>query len=151
MTLSARCWGGRVMGTHARLKVVTGNPAAGDAALRHAVEDLNITEKTLSRFMEDSALSRLNRLGTAAGDARLLAAVEKSIDAYEWSGGLLDPRTGAPSAGDLAYATVAAPTILEADLAAKLLILEGPSALERFDDGYRAITTDRNGRTEVFA
>lgn len=279
-----------MMGTHVRLKVVTGDPAAGDAALRHAVEDLNITEGRLSRFMEDSALSRLNRLGMAPHDARLLAAVEKSIDAYEWSGGLLDPRiidslerfgyregvpsgdvgeveplgmlpsvdmrtwigesgrvslppgvrldlagvgkalgigwaamclaehegllvdvggdvvalgsdesgepwtvrvmheepvgqfsagtlavatsttrrrawtaggeeahhlidprTGAPSAGDLAYATVAAPTILEADLAAKLLILEGPSALERFDDGYRAITTDRNGNTEVFA
>lgn len=278
------------MGTHARLGVVTGDPAAGDTALRRAVEDLETTERALSRFREDSALSQLNRLGTALPGARLLTAIETAIDAYEWSGGLLDPRiidplerfgyrqgvpcgdvgevepsgalppvdmrgwvldsgrvslpsgvrldlagvgkalgigwaamrltghegllvdvggdvvalgadengepwtvlvmheepvgqfsgsslavatsttrrrawtaggneahhlidprTGAPSAGELSYATVAAPTILEADLAAKLLILEGPSALERFDDGYRAITTDRHGKTEVFA
>ena len=80
------------MGTHASLKVVTGDPAAGDAALRRTVEDLNITERALSRFMEDSALSRLNRLGKTFPGARLLTAIEKAIDAYEWSGGLLDPR-----------------------------------------------------------
>ncbi|HEX2729103.1 MAG TPA: FAD:protein FMN transferase [Rubrobacteraceae bacterium] len=278
------------MGTQAQLRVVTDDPEAGDEALRRATEDLNITERALSRFMENSELSCLNRLGTTAAGARLLTAIEKSIDAYEWSGGLLDPRvigslerfgyrkglpksdvgeieptgasppvdmrtwigdsgkvslppgvrldlagvgkalgigwaamrlsghagllvdvggdvvalgtdengepwrvlvvhgksvgqfsgatlavatsttrkrtwkagaeeahhlidprTGAPSRGDLQYATVAAPTILEADLSAKLLILEGRSALERFDDQYRAVVTDRRGRTEVFA
>jgi hypothetical protein len=44
---------------------------------------------------------------------------------------------------------VAAPTIIEADLAAKLLIIEGRAATERFDEQYRAVLTDRRGRTEV--
>ncbi len=281
------------MGTQARLAVLTDDPEAGDAALLRAAEVLAESEQALSRFMEDSDLSRLNRLGKAVVGARLFIAIEKAIDAYEWSDGLLDPRvigslerfgyrdgvpgddvgeveapgalpsvdmrgwiqesgevslppgvrldlagvgkalgigwaamrlaedvpvagllvdvggdvvalgtdevgepwrvlvvheeaigqfsgsslavatsttrrrawraggeeahhlidprTGAPSRGELSYATVAAPTILEADLAAKLLILEGKSALERFDDRYRAVVTDRQGRTEILA
>ena len=279
------------MGTEARLGIVTGDVAVGDAALARAAEDLEATERALSRFRESSALSRLNRSGVAepAGE-RLLTAVEKAIDAYEWSEGLLDPRvidslerfgyregippgdvgmvepaetlvpvdmrgwiedpgrvslppgvrldlagvgkalgigwaamhlanhvgllvdvggdvvalgtneegepwrvlvvhetvvgqfsgsslavatsttkkrawtaageeahhlidprTGAPSRGELTYATVAAPTILEADLAAKLLILEGIAVLGRFDERYRAVVTDRRGRTKVLA
>ncbi len=64
---------------------------------------------------------------------------------------IIDPRTGAPSRGDLRYATVAAPTILEADLAAKLLVLEGKAAFERFGERHRAIVTDRLGKTEMLA
>lgn len=45
---------------------------------------------------------------------------------------LIDPRTGEPSRGRFAYATVAASTILEAELAAKLLIL---AALRRRTPG----------------
>jgi hypothetical protein len=44
---------------------------------------------------------------------------------------------------------VAAPTILEADLAAKLLIIEGKAALARFDDRFKAVVTDREDRTEL--
>jgi FAD:protein FMN transferase len=291
MKLSTRCWEGHVMGTEARLGIVTGDAAVGDAALVRAAEDLAATERVLSRFQQSSDLARLNRSGVAepAGE-RLLTAVEKAIDAYEWSEGLLDPRvidplerygyregiplgdvgvvepaealvpvemrgwieepgrvslppgvrldlagvgkalgigwaarhlanhvgllvdvggdvvalgtdeegepwrvlvvhetvvgqfsgsslavatsttkkrawtaageeahhlidprTGAPCYGELSYATVAAPTIIEADLAAKLLIIEGRAATERFDERYRAVLTDRRGRTEVLA
>jgi thiamine biosynthesis lipoprotein len=63
---------------------------------------------------------------------------------------LIDPRTGEPSEGVFAYATVAAPTILEADLAAKLLILEGREAMRRFgeEESLRAVVTDREGNTK---
>jgi len=293
LKVSTCSWEGRVMGTEARLRVVTDDPEAGDAALLRAAEDLSATERALSRFMEQSDLSRLNRSGTVVAGERLLTAVERAIDAYEWSEGLLDPRvigslerfgywegvpendvgkveapealppvdmrkwveesgtvslppgtrldlagvgkalgigwaalclagevtgsgllvdvggdivalgtdeegepwkvlvvheeavgefsgsslavatsttrrrawragseeahhlidprTGAPSRGELSYATVAASTILEADLAAKLLILEGRSALERFDDRFQAVVTDLQGRTEILA
>ena len=289
LKLSARSWEDRIMGTDARLVVVTGDPAAGHRALVHAAEDLQATEKALSRFWDHSDLSRLNRSGTAIAGDRLLTAFREAMGAYEWSGGLLDPRvilpletfgygkrvpdgdvgkvrpagplppvdmsswvdesgrislppgtrldlagvgkalgvgwatahlaghagllvdvggdvvalgtdergepwnvavmhhepvgqfsgnslavatsttrkrawtaggeeahhlidprTGAPSRGDLAYATVSAPTILEADLMAKLLIIEGKPAFERSSDGsLRAVVTDRQGRTEV--
>jgi thiamine biosynthesis lipoprotein len=268
--------------------VVTDDPAAGNRALVHAAEDLQATEEALSRFRAHSELSRLNRLGTVIAGERLLTPVREAIRAYDWSGGLLDPRvilplenfgyregvpagdigevrppepllpvdmsgwieesgrislppgvrldlagvgkvlgigwaaahlaghegllvdvggdvvalgtdeegkpwnvaimhqgpvgqfssnslavatsttrkrawttggeeahhlidprTGAPSRGDIAYATVAAPTILEADLAAKLLIIEGKAALARLDDRFKAVVTDREGRTEV--
>jgi thiamine biosynthesis lipoprotein len=62
---------------------------------------------------------------------------------------LIDPHTGAPSQGELAYATVAAPTIIDADLAAKLLIIEGRAAAKRFDERYRAVLTNQYGRIEV--
>jgi thiamine biosynthesis lipoprotein len=279
------------MGTDTRLEVVTDDAEAGAETLMRAVEDLAATERALSRFREDSDLSRLNRSGVAEPPGeRLSTAIEKAIDAYEWSDGLLDPRvidplerfgyqrrvplgnigaveppealvptdmrgwiegpgkvslppgvrldlagvgkalgigwaamhlaghagllvdvggdvvalgthvqgdpwtvlvihdeavgqfsgsslaiatstttkrawtaggeemhhlidprTGAPSQGELSYATVAAPSIIEADLAAKLLIIEGRAAVERFDERYRAVLTDRRGRTEVLA
>ena len=279
------------MGTEALLIVVTGDLEAGDAALQRAAEDLAATERTLSRFKENSDLSLLNRSGTTApASGRLLTALTTAIEAYECSDGLLDPRvidplerfgyresvpandvgqvesagalspvnmrgwveeagrislppgvrldlagvgkalgigwaamnlaghagllvdvggdvvalgndecgepwrvavvhgevvgefsghslavatsttrrrawaaggreahhlidprTGAPSRGELSYATVAASTILEADLAAKLLIIEGKAASERFDERYRAVVTDYRGRTEVLA
>lgn len=80
------------MGTDARLVVVTGDPASGHRALVAAAEDLQATEKALSRFWEHSDLSRLNRSGTAIAGERLMTAVREAIRAYEWSGGLLDPR-----------------------------------------------------------
>ena len=278
------------MGTEARLLVVTSDPEAGDEALAHAAEDLETTERALSRFRKDSELSHLNRSGAAVGSERLLTALRAAIQAYEWSDGLLDPRvilplerfgykegvpegdvgevglaeplvpvmdmaswikgpgrislppgvrldlagvgkalgigwaaarlvghagllvdvggdvvalgtdeegepwrvtvihdedavgmfagsplaiatsttkrrawsaagrevhhlidprTGAPADGEISSATVAAPTILEADLAAKLLIIEGVAALERLDDQYRVVVTNRRVRTEV--
>jgi thiamine biosynthesis lipoprotein len=269
--------------------VVTDDAGAADGALNRAVLDLNETEISLSRFRSDSELCRLNRRGTLVAGRRLLEAVRAATLAYEWSGGILDPRvigalesfgyrnslpdgkipstsvpeplepvdmrtwmdgntgrvrlplgvrldlagvgkalgigwaarqlaghagflvdvggdivalgtdereepwrvavdhggvvgefagtflavatstttrrkwkaggraahhlidprTGAPSQSDLLYATVAAPTILEADLAAKLLIIEGKKAAERLDPSYRIVVTDRDGRTEL--
>ena len=84
------------MGTDARLVVVTDDPAAGHRALVRAAEDLQATEKALSRFWEHSELSRLNRYGTAIAGEKLLTAVRESHRAYEWSGGLLDPRVILP-------------------------------------------------------
>ena len=289
MKLYARFWEGRVMGTEARLRITTNDPEAGDVALLRAAKDLAATECVLSRFLEHSELSQLNRSGKAAVGGRLLVAFERTIEAYEWSDGLLDPRvidalerfgyregvpggdvgpiepaeapapvdmrrwvdergrislpsgvrldlagvgkalgigwaatqlvghvgllvdvggdvvalgtdeesepwrvavvhdkeavgmffgsplavatsttrrrawlaagrqahhlidprSGAPAEGDISSATVAAPTILEADLAAKLLIIEGVPALERLNKRYRVVLTDRWGRTEV--
>lgn len=84
------------MGTDARLVVVTDDPAAGHRALVRAAEDLQATEKALSRFWDHSDLSRLNRSGTVIAGERLLTAVRESCKAYEWSGGLLDPRVILP-------------------------------------------------------
>jgi thiamine biosynthesis lipoprotein len=60
---------------------------------------------------------------------------------------IMDPRTGAPSESELAYATVAAPSILEADLAAKLLIIEGRRAARSIGGSCRIVVTDREGET----
>jgi thiamine biosynthesis lipoprotein len=289
MSLLDRSWSGRVMGTRARLLVVTEVAREGDEALHRAVRDLEETEMSLSRFRPESELCRLNRRGTLLAGRRLLEALQAAALAYEWSGGtldprvigalegfgyrkslpegeipsasvpvplepvdmrtwingntgriklplgvrldlagvgkalgigwaaqqlaghsgflvdvggdiialggdergqplrvavdhggfvgefagnslavatstttrrawkaggldvhhLIDPRTGAPSQSDLLYATVAAPTILEADLTAKLLIIEGRKAAERLNPGYQIVVTDRDGRTEV--
>ncbi|MCL6438563.1 MAG: FAD:protein FMN transferase [Rubrobacteraceae bacterium] len=275
------------MGTEIRLVVVTDDPGPGDEALRRAVDDLESTEQALSRFRPESELSRLNREGAMIAGGRLRAAIEASVQAYEWSGGLLDPRvissleafgyasslprsdvgvvtapgglkpvemrrwieedtgrvtlppgvrldlagvgkalaigwaamqlaghagllvdvggdivalgrdergdpwrvavkhdkvvgefsgdslavatstttlrawkaggrrahhlidprTGAPVESDLLFATVAAPTIIEADLGAKLLILGGIEAAAALDERCRAVVTDRRGRT----
>ena len=84
-----------------------------------------------------------------------LAVATSTTTRRAWKAGgkaahhLIDPHTGEPSEGEFAYATVAAPTILEADLAAKLLILEGQGAMRRFgEEGFRAVVTDREGNTE---
>lgn len=94
--LSSRSWEDRVMGTDARLVVVTDDPAAGHRALVRAAEDLQATEKALSRFWEHSELSRLNRSGSVIASEKLSTAVRESCRAYEGSGGLLDPRVIVP-------------------------------------------------------
>ena len=83
-----------------------------------------------------------------------LAVATSTTTRRAWKAGgkaahhLIDPRTGEPSEGEFAYAAVTAPTILEADLGAKLLILKGQEALRRFGEGLRAVVTDREGNTE---
>jgi thiamine biosynthesis lipoprotein len=290
MMLQTVSWKGRIMGTDAQLLVVTDDVRAGEEDLLDAREDLQETERVLSRFQEDSELSQLNREGSLAASERLLAAVRAAARAHNLSGGLLDPRvvssleclgyreslpqgkvevtsrpkplspvddmeswleeeteritlpfgtrldlagvgkalgiawaalrladrhagilvdvggdmvalgydeqgepwrvavkhgemvgefegtplavatstttlrawkaggkvahhlidprTGEPSEGEFAYATVTAPTILEADLAAKLLILEGRGVMQRFGEVFRAVVTNREGNTE---
>jgi thiamine biosynthesis lipoprotein len=289
MKLLRRTWTGEALGTVVKLLVVTGETRAGDEALVRAAEDLEETERALSRFRPDSELGALNREGILLAGPRLLTAIKASIRAHEWSDGLLDPRiidvlegfgyrgalpkgdvgdvaprgplgpadmwgwmdeaegrvvlppgvrldlagvgkalgigwaasrlaghagllvdvggdvvalghdergepwrvavghdgivgefagsalaiatsttrlrswsaggreahhiidprTGAPSDGELLYATVAAPSVLEADLAAKLLIVDGRRATERIGDSCRIVVTDREGETEV--
>lgn len=90
--LTERTWTGRALGTGVKLQVVTDDVRAGDDALLRAVKDLEETEQALSRFREDSDLSILNREGTTLAGWRLFEAVEASIRAYEWSGGIVDPR-----------------------------------------------------------
>ena len=83
-----------------------------------------------------------------------LAVATSTTTLRAWKAGgkvahhLIDPRTGEPSEGEFAYATVTASTILEADLAAKLLILEGRGAMQRFGEVFRAVVTNREGNTE---
>jgi thiamine biosynthesis lipoprotein len=92
-------------------------------------------------------------VGEFAGSA--LAVATSTTRLRSWTAGgreahhIIDPRTGAPSQGDLLYATVAAPSILEADLAAKLLIIQGKKAAEHLDPSCRIVVTDRHGQTEV--
>jgi thiamine biosynthesis lipoprotein len=85
-------WEGRVMGTDACLIVITDEVWAGEEDLRRAEEDLHETERVLSRFREDSELSRLNREGRLVAGMRLLTAVWAAAGAHVLSGGLLDPR-----------------------------------------------------------
>jgi len=289
MKLLRRTWTGKALGTVVRLVVVTSDASAGDEALLQAAEDLEQTERSLSRFRPESELGVLNREGTILAGWRLLTAIRASIRAHEWSDGLLDPRvidaledfgyrgtlpradvgdvasrgplgvanmrawidenegrvtlppkvrldlagvgkalgigraathlaghagllvdvggdvvalghdergepwrvavghegivgefagptlavatsttklrswraggreahhiidprTGTPAEGDLLYASVAAPSILEVDLAAKLLIIEGRRAAQRIGDSCRIVVTDREGETKV--
>lgn len=289
MQLFRRTWSGKALGTVVKLVVVTCDASTGDEALLKAAEDLEETERALSRFRPESELGVLNREGTILAGQRLMTAIRSSVLAHEWSGGLLDPRiidvlegfgyrgslpkgdvgaveprgplgttnmwkwidetegritlppnvrldvagvgkalgigwaasrlaghtgllvdvggdvvalghdekgepwrvavehdeivgefagsalavatsttklrswraggreahhiidprTGAPSEGDLLYATVAAPSILEADLAAKLLIIEGTRGARRIGDSCRIVVTDREGEVTL--
>ena len=84
-----------------------------------------------------------------------LAVATSTTRLRSWKAGdreahhIIDPRTGAPSKGDLLYATVGAPSILEADLAAKLLIIEGRGAAQRIGEACRIIVTDRWRETKL--
>ena len=90
--LKTLSWAGPVMGTRAKIMIVSGDAGAGKAAIDRAVCDLEETESILSRFRDDSELSELNREGTVMAGWRLTAAVRASAAAYRWSEGLLDPR-----------------------------------------------------------
>lgn len=90
-------------------------------------------------------------VGEFSGHALAVATSTTALRAWKANGReahhLIDPRTGAPSEGELRYATVAAPTILEADLAAKLLIIGGGRTAEHLDERFQAVFTDRHGQT----
>lgn len=92
-------------------------------------------------------------VGEFAGDRLAVATSTTTRRAWKADGKeahhLIDPRTGAPTQSGLLYASVAAPTILEADLAAKLLIIEGKAAAERLGGSYQIVVTDREDRTEL--
>ena len=90
-------------------------------------------------------------VGEFSGHSLAVATSTTELRAWKVNGRqahhLIDPRTGAPSQGELMYATVAAPTILEADLAAKLLIIGGERMTESLDGRLQSVVTDRHGRT----
>lgn len=71
---------------------------ADDLAVARAAVDLVIEEidRTLSRFREDSELSRLNRAAeTAVAVSPLFArALRVALDAADWTDGLVDPTIG---------------------------------------------------------
>jgi thiamine biosynthesis lipoprotein len=97
------------------------------------------------------AVQHERMVGEFSGHSLAVATSTTVLRAWKANGRqahhLIDPRTGAPSQGELLYATVAAPTILEADLAAKLLIIGGEQMTERLDGRFQAVFTDRHGRS----
>ena len=92
-------------------------------------------------------------IGEFTGSSVAVATSTTTLRAWSAAGRkvhhLIDPRTGGPSESDLLFATVAAPTILEADLAAKLLLIEGRAALERINEACQIVITDNRGQTEM--
>jgi FAD:protein FMN transferase len=90
-------------------------------------------------------------VGEFSGHSLAVATSTTALRAWKANGReahhLIDPRTGAPSEGELRYATVVAPSILEADLAAKLLIIGGEQIAEHLDRDFQAVFTDRHGYT----
>ena len=97
------------------------------------------------------AVQHEKMVGEFSGHALAVATSTTALRAWKANGRrahhLIDPRTGAPSQGELLYATVAAPTILQADLAAKLLIIGGERMTESLDGRLQAVLTDWHGRT----
>jgi FAD:protein FMN transferase len=84
--------------------------------------------------------SELLRLSISEG-----ALATSSVLVRSWGPGLhqlIDPRTGAPSDGDVLQATVWAETCAEAEVRSKWALLEGPSFLER----AHAVLVMRDGR-----
>ena len=70
-------------------------------------------------------------------------------DRRRWAGGhhLIDPRTGRPAETDVERVTVAAPTAVEAEVAAKAVFLGGSAEAERL--GVPALVVHEDGRTDV--
>jgi thiamine biosynthesis lipoprotein len=97
------------------------------------------------------AVKHQRMVGEFSGHALAVATSTTMLRAWKTNGHqahhLIDPRTGAPSEGELLYATVAAPTILEADLAAKFLVIGGAQMAGHLDGRFQAVFTDRHGRT----
>ena len=97
------------------------------------------------------AVKHERMVGKFSGHSLAVATSTTVLRAWKTNGReahhLIDPRTGAPSEGELLYATVAAPTILEADLAAKLLVIGGEQMAEPLDECSQAVCTDRHGHT----
>jgi thiamine biosynthesis lipoprotein len=80
----------RAMGTEVDC-LLESEEADAPKALQEVEEEFRRLERLLSRFLEDSELSRLNREGTIEASDDLLAAVELALEARERSGGRFDP------------------------------------------------------------
>ena len=78
----------RVMGTEIELVVRNGG---ADGAFHRAEHEFHRLEALLSRFRDDSELSRLNRDGALDAGPDLLAVVELALAARERTGGRFDP------------------------------------------------------------
>jgi len=78
----------RAMGTDIELLVDAEN---ADAALNAAEQEFHRLETLLSRFINDSELSRLNRDGSIDAGPDLLRVVMLALDARRYTGGRFDP------------------------------------------------------------
>ena len=78
----------RAMGTDIELLVDAEN---ADAALDAAEQEFHRLETLLSRFINDSELSRLNRDGSIDAGPDLLRVVTLALDARRYTGGRFDP------------------------------------------------------------
>ena len=78
----------RAMGTDIELLVDAEN---ADAALDAAEQEFHRLEALLSRFIDDSELSRLNRDGSIDAGPDLLRVVTLALDARRYTGGRFDP------------------------------------------------------------
>jgi thiamine biosynthesis lipoprotein len=76
------------MGTDVELQL---DSEAGPDALLAAEHEIRRLEMLLSRFLPDSQLSRLNRLGKLSAGPDLLAVVEAALEARDLTTGRFDP------------------------------------------------------------
>lgn len=80
------------MGTDVELLLDAEPGERADRALDRAEEEFERLEQTMSRFRDDSELSRLNRAGVAENASRdLVRVVELALAAREATGGRFDP------------------------------------------------------------
>jgi FAD:protein FMN transferase len=78
----------RAMGTDIELLV---DAEDADDALRRAEAEFHRLEALLSRFRDDSELSRLNREGTLEASPDVVRVTELALDARDATGGRFDP------------------------------------------------------------
>jgi thiamine biosynthesis lipoprotein len=80
----------RAMGTEVDCLLVSEDETA-PAALQRVEDEFRRLERLLSRFLEDSQLSRLNREGSIEAGEDLMSVVELALEARERTGGRFDP------------------------------------------------------------
>lgn len=81
----------RAMGTEVELLLDAPAGSHSEAALDRAEQEFERLEQVMSRFRDDSELSRLNRDGSLTASIDLARVVELALDAREATAGLFDP------------------------------------------------------------
>jgi thiamine biosynthesis lipoprotein len=113
----------------ADVAVATGLPwalvnAGGDLRLAGDAPELDIAVEDPHDAPASIGTLRVSHGGVATS----------SVTKRAWGAGLhhlIDPTTGSPTRGDVVQATVCAPTCAEAEVLAKVVVLDGVDALER--------------------